>query len=186
MVRSVQLGLSSPPARILDLGTGGGVPGLLVALSYPSAKVTLVEVREIRADFLTRSLRELDLIERVVVDRRRAEAVGRDEDHRFRYDLVTSRSFGPPAVVAECAAPLLADGGLVIVAEPPPDTDAGAAEDRWPSVAIEALGLTDITGPVTPDDEPAPAFAMRLLRRVEPCEQRFPRRTGVPNRKPLW
>lgn len=212
MIRSAQVALSRAPARLLDLGTGGGVPGLVFALSYVSAEVTLVEIREIRADFLSTAVRELGLEGRVTVDRRRAEEVGRDPDHRFGYDLISSRSFGPPAVVAECAAPLLADAGVLVVAEPPPDASEARNPNqlRWPVEQLEALGLQDVTAwPLSPGadgvavvvDESGvdsaqvhsgatkadrPKFATRLLRRFQPCGDRYPRRAGVPNRSPLW
>jgi len=179
MVRSARLALSAPPGRIADLGTGGGVPGLIFALSYESAEVDLIEVRQRRADFLNATLRGLDLTKRVRVIERRAEEVGRDREHRHRYDLVTSRSFGPPAVVAECGSPLLARGGVLVVSEPPSDDG-----HRWPAKDLESLALrrADVTQPSYATAQPS----IRILKSLDFCDQRFPRRPGVPARKPLW
>ena len=60
--------------------------------------------------------------------------------YREKAKLVTARSFGSPAITAECAAPLLRKDGLFIVSEPPPD-NLSENEDRWPSEGLSILGL---------------------------------------------
>jgi len=134
----------------------------------------LVEAGERRAAFLARAVAELGLAGRVRVERHRAEELGRDPTHRGRYPLVTARSFGPPAVAAECAAPLLAVGGRLIVSEPP-----GESSGRWPVAALAGLGL-----------EAEAAVRVRagyqVLVQARPCPERFPRRSGVPAKRPLF
>jgi 16S rRNA (guanine527-N7)-methyltransferase len=104
--------------------------------------------------------------------RGRAEVVGRDLAHRGQHDTVVSRSFGPPAVTAECGAPLLATGGVLLVSEPP-----SPVQDRWPVEGLELLGLEDRT---------PPGAQVRVLVQIEPCGERYPRRTGVPTKRPLF
>jgi 16S rRNA (guanine527-N7)-methyltransferase len=105
----------------------------------------------------------------------RAELVGRAEEHRGRHAVVVARGFGPPATTAECAAPLLRVGGVALISDPPaPDRSV-----RWPSDALATLGLRIEELRVGP-----PAVAE--LRSVAPCPARFPRRDGVPRRRPLW
>ena len=100
-------------------------------------------------------------------------------------DLVVARSFGPPAVTAECGAPFLKAGGLLVVSEPPvsvgsPSGDQGSVQpERWPGAALEQLGLR----PVQLVGEP---FAYQLLVQQRLCPTRFPRRTGVPTKRPLY
>jgi 16S rRNA G527 N7-methylase RsmG len=121
-----------PGQRLADLGSGGGVPGLVLACSLPGREVLLVEGSATRADALVRAVGRLGLGGRVAVDRRPAERVGRDPDLRESLDAVVARSFGPPAVTAEAAAPLLRTGGQLVVSEPP-----GTA-DRWPAAGAVA------------------------------------------------
>ncbi|HET6966289.1 MAG TPA: hypothetical protein VFH58_16050, partial [Acidimicrobiales bacterium] len=104
----------------------------------------------------------------------RAEEAGRRPDLRGTFDVVVARSFGGPAVTAECGAPFLVAGGRLVVAEPP-----GGSADRWPAEGLEVLGLR----PVEAMTEPS---AFQVLLQQEPCPERFPRRTGIPAKRPLF
>jgi 16S rRNA (guanine527-N7)-methyltransferase len=117
--------------------------------------------------------------------------------YRGTFDGVVVRSFGPPAVVAECAAPFLRVGGWLIVSEPPTDDDAAVldtdsadqqvelrratAEEsgRWPADKLAPLGLEPLESVRT-------EFGYQILRQVLLCPDRFPRRNGVPSKKPLF
>jgi 16S rRNA (guanine527-N7)-methyltransferase len=178
-----RLAAEAPSPRIVDLGSGGGVPGLVVAAAWPEATLVLLEANGRRAAFLRRAVERLGLEERVLVLQERAEAAGRDSRHRGAFDEVLARSFGRPAVVAECGAPLLRVGGWLVVSEPPssPDepTTIGTEEVRWPAESLRQFGL-----------EPAGVFRDRgtyqVLRQAEICPERFPRRVGVPAKRPLF
>jgi 16S rRNA (guanine527-N7)-methyltransferase len=150
-----------PSVALADLGSGGGVPGLVLALARPELQVLLVEVSATRADALARAVARLGLGGRVRVDRRPAEQVGRDLSWRGVLDAVVARSFGPPAVVAEAAAPLLRVGGQLVVSEPP------AADDRWPATELQALGL---------EVDPVQFPGVRSLTQVAAAPDRAPRR----------
>jgi 16S rRNA (guanine527-N7)-methyltransferase len=114
---------------------------------------------------------------RVRVVTRRAEELGRDSTWRERSGLVVARSFGPPAVTAECGAPLLRVGGWLIVSEPPAPEAPSA---RWPEAALTQLGLQPWGG------FRARWFGYQALRKVEVTEPRYPRRVGVPAKRPLY
>ena len=104
--------VATPPARALDLGAGGGLPGLVLASRiWPGTSWTFLDAQQKRTEFLREVVTDLGLDDRVAVITERAEVLGRSPDHRGVYDLVVSRSFGPPAVTAECGAPLLRPGG---------------------------------------------------------------------------
>jgi 16S rRNA (guanine527-N7)-methyltransferase len=170
---SVDDGLASGVA--LDLGSGAGLPGLPLALAWPESHWTLVDAGVRRVEFLGEAVRALGLGDRVDVVSGRAEEWGRDVRTRGRFDLVVARGFAPPAVTAECAAGFLAVGGVLVVSEPP-----GGQPDRWPAAGLAPLGL-----------EPeatlgAGGASYQVLRQREPCPDRFPRRTGIPAKRPLF
>ena len=108
----------------------------------------------------------------------RAEEVGRDPAFRGLMPMVTARSFGAPAVTAECAAPLLRPGGILLVSEPP---DGPEGPDRWPAGALAELG---IEGPGRLIE--MGGYHFRRLDQLRRCPDRYPRRTGVPSRRPLF
>lgn len=161
-------------ARIVDLGSGGGVPGLVVALARTDTTWLLLESQQRRARFLEAAIERLGLAARAVVYGDRAEHAGRAADQRGRYDAAVARSFGPPAVTAEAAAPLLRVGGLLVVSEPP--EPAG----RWPASKLSLLGLEPQRSYETA------AGHYQVLRQVGPCPERFPRRAGISAKRPLF
>ncbi|MBU3701720.1 MAG: hypothetical protein FGM58_06710 [Acidimicrobiia bacterium] len=160
----------SPDSLVVDLGSGAGIPGLVVAEARPDLRVTLLESLERRAALLAEGIAELGWATRVSVLHDRAEDVGRDPDWRGRVDAVTARSFGPPATTAECAAPLLRIGGLLVVSEPP------GGSSRWPAEGLTALGMV-VAGAVG---------GVQVLRQAEACPDDFPRRVGLPAKRPLF
>ncbi len=167
---------SSPPPMLCDIGAGGGVPGLVLALHWPRATSVLLEAAARRCAFLEEAIGELGLGATVSVARGRAEALARTLDLEGRFPLVTARSFGAPAVVAECAARLLAPGGVLMVSEPP---DSARTTARWPVEGLAAFGL----GPAVPASS---SRHLVVIERVGPCPDRFPRRVGVPQKRPLF
>ena len=174
--------VAAAPSLALDLGAGGGVPGLvLAAITWPETQWTLLDSQLRRTTFLTEAVEALGLEFRVQVVTERAEVIGRDLEHRGRYDLVTSRSFGPPAVTVECSAPLLGVGGYLVVSEPPASDDSpGSTSARWPTAGIAAVGF----GPPRVDTHDSATYA--VLTMDSPCPDKFPRRVGIPAKRPLY
>jgi 16S rRNA (guanine527-N7)-methyltransferase len=164
----------SEPRRAVDLGSGAGLPGLVLAGEWPSSRWTLLEVSTRRAEFLRWAVDKLGLAERVGVLCQRAEVAGHDPAWRGHADVVVARSFGPPAVTAECGAAFLRVGGSLVVAEPP-----GRPPDRWSPEGLELLGLVLAASTTTP-------WAFQRLALATACPDRFPRRPGIPRKRPLW
>lgn len=163
----------------LDLGSGGGLPGLVLAAKWQACPALLLEANQRRADALRAAVDELGWGDRVQVLPIRAEQAGRDQRFRASMSLVVARSFGPPAVVAECGAPLLRPGGLLVVSEPPPGPNSRGPGERWPPGPLRELGLE-------PGDVHENGFRYRVLRLANLCPERYPRRTGIPVKRPLF
>jgi 16S rRNA (guanine527-N7)-methyltransferase len=165
--------------RVLDLGSGAGLPGLVLFDRWSSASGVLLDAQRRRCDFLDRAVATLGLSDRVEVVCGRAEVLARDSGLRGHFDLVVARSFGPPAVAAECAVGFLRAGGELVVTEPP-DSEGDHDARRWPEAGLAELGL-------------GPAERLRSgdtgavrLRLAAVAEERWPRRDGVPAKRPLW
>jgi 16S rRNA (guanine527-N7)-methyltransferase len=121
--------LAGMSGTVVDLGSGGGVPGLVIAWRRRDLDVVLVDRRATRTDHLRRLVARLGLGERVTVLTAEARSLPHLLDGTV--DAVVARGFGPPLAVVRAAAPILAGGGLLIVSEPP---DGG---DRWADAAAD-------------------------------------------------
>ena len=114
--------VAAVPTIAVDLGSGGGLPALVLAAAWPQSQWTLVESSLRRAAFLEQHCAGIGWSDRVNVLHMTAEHLGEDEQYRGRADLVTARSFGPPASVIKASAPLLRPGGELIVSAAPHPT----------------------------------------------------------------
>jgi 16S rRNA (guanine527-N7)-methyltransferase len=164
-----------PERRVLDLGSGGGLPGLVLFADRADLRGVLLDATQRRCDFLRDACQRLGVADRAAVVCARAEDAARAPEWRESFDVVTARSFGPPAVTAECAVGFLRSGGTVLVSEPPEPNS-----NRWPAEGLAQLGLT-----AAPVPEAVPAHLVRL-QLTEPVDARWPRRGGIPRKRPLW
>ena len=158
--------------RALDLGSGGGVPGLLLAARYPTSTWVLLDQHRRRTSFLARVVAALGWVDRVKVVRAAAEAAAHDSASRGRFDAVTARSFAPPALTAEVGAGFLRPGGMLIVAEPPDEQP-----ERWPLAGLQELGLRR---------EPAATSSVAVLRAIGEPNENVPRAWRTMERRPRW
>jgi 16S rRNA (guanine527-N7)-methyltransferase len=162
-------------SRVLDLGSGGGLPGLVILADRADVRGVLLDAVQRRCEFLRAACDRLGVAGRAEVVCARAEEAARMAEWRESFDVVTARSFGPPAVTAECAVGFLRAGGVVLVSEPPEPNP-----DRWPADGLARLGL--IAEPV-PEAAPAQLIRLRITGSADP---RWPRRVGIPRKRPLW
>ena len=122
--------------QVIDLGSGGGDPGLVIAAADSSLKVTLVDRREKRTDLLSRLVGRMDLRDQVEIIQ--ADVAELPEHFPGRqWDAATSRGFGSPEYTAQHAAPLISSGGVLLVSEPP-----ASRGERWAKPEIEDLGFS--------------------------------------------
>jgi len=165
--------LGAPPVRLADLGSGGGVPGLVLAAAWPEIEVVLVESSVRRAEGLRSEVGALGLDRARVLEGRAEEAAHRS-DCRERFELVTARSFAAPSVTAEIGAGFVAVGGVLLVSEPPD------APDRWPAEELEHLGLDP------PQFSRARGAHYVCFRKAAATPADLPRRRGRAVKRPLW
>lgn len=156
-----------------DLGTGAGVPGVILAALRPASTWTLIDGNERRCEFAQSAVRALGMGDRVSVLHARAEAVAHDVAHRAGYGLVVARAFGPPAELAECALPLVDVGGVLVVSVVAPTLR------QWELAAPLLDAEVDET---TGDD--GGRFAM--IRPRGPVPAAWPRRPAARRRAPLF
>jgi len=169
--------VGAPPIGLcLDLGSGAGLPGLALSLLWPDSQWLLLDGRLRSARFLADAVRRLAVGDRVSVVEGRAEVLAHDPAHRATTELVVARSVASPAAVAECSAGFLLRGGRLVVSDPP-----DSPTQRWDEDALSLLGM----GPPR-TVESSTGFHFTLVEQREACADRFPRRTGVPMRRPLF
>lgn len=131
---------------VLDLGSGGGLPGLVVAHDLPDLHVTLLDRRAKRTDFLERVVRRLGWGDRVSVICADVESFLPTDP----FDAVVARGFGPPEFTLSAAARLVRPGGPMVISEPP-----GA--DRWDEDVLIRLGVRRSPTPTRPTTAPISA-----------------------------
>lgn len=167
------------PMRALDLGTGGGVPGLVLALARPSVEWTLVDSVRKKVDAV-RSFVEALGLGNVAAVAERAESLGRAVEHREAYGLVTARACAALPVLAEYALPLLAVGGALVAWK----GRIGEDELRFGASAAELVGGS-VTGVRPAGFAALGEHRFVVVAKDRPTPRRYPRRAGEPSRRPL-
>lgn len=171
--------LESGPAAVADIGSGGGVPGIPLAILRPDLDLVLIESRSRKAAFLAEACRALGLA-RVAVLAERAEAAGRLPDRRERADAVVARAVAPLPVLLELALPLLKTGGRLLAVKGERAQEEVGAAGR----ALELLG-----GSVEAIDALLPGTDNRsrlvIVKKTAATPDRYPRAPGTPARRPL-
>lgn len=171
---------TAAPARVIDIGTGAGFPGLPVAIALPACQVTLLDSTQKKIRFLNALAAEIGLGNtRAVGDR--AEFLGHQLSHREQYDLALVRAVGPAATCAEYALPLVRIGGLAVLYR----GQWTPEESRSLKSAAKQLGglLVEVKTLQSP-----------LSRSVRHCvylqkqnftKDAYPRPVGIPAKQPL-
>lgn len=161
--------------RIADMGSGAGLPGLPLALALPDASVLLVESQRRKCEFLQRAVDALGLTNAEVVCAR-VEALPQRS-----CDALTARALASLPVLCEYAAPLLADGGVLVAWKGAVD----AAEDADGLAAAEALGLRREEVRAVEPYAGSERRTLHVLRKIAPTPPGYPRRPGMAVKRPL-
>jgi 16S rRNA (guanine527-N7)-methyltransferase len=159
--------------RVIDIGSGGGLPAIPLALALPQVQFTLLEANTRKVAFLEHVAATLKLAN-VAVAAGRAEHLGHQPALREQFNRAISRAAAPPAVLLELALPFVKPGGDLVAQVSPVD-----AQPLEPVARLLGGGPPRLERP-----KPGAGTLLRVPK-LAPTPARFPRRTGVPNRKPL-
>jgi 16S rRNA (guanine527-N7)-methyltransferase len=160
-------------ATVIDIGSGGGLPAIPLALQLPQIQFTLLEANARKCAFLLHTAATLTLPNvRVLLGR--AEELARQPELRDRFDRAISRAVAPPAVMLELALPFVRPGG-----------DLLAETRHLDPRALEPVARLLGAGPPRQSDGPAGDHAVLRVDKISTTPAAYPRRVGVPNRRPL-
>jgi len=170
----------SPAERVIDVGTGAGFPGIPLKIVNPAIELTLVESVGKKAEFCRHIVKSLGL-QKVNVVQERVEALGRASAHRQRYDWAIARAVAIMPVLAEYLLPLARVGGSILAMK----GESAPAEAHQAERAIRLLGghlrkLIPVTLPGVVEER-----YLVVVDKVAATPNGYPRRVGIPAKKPL-
>jgi len=171
-------GISLKDKSLIDVGSGTGVPGLPLKIIEPSLQLTLVEAKQRKSEYLQALLPELGLDD-VVVLTRRAEEAGHDPRQREQYDFAVAKALAPLRTLLELTLPFVRMGGIVLA----PKGKEAEQEVKEARMALETLKGSVRAIEALPLAEPPQKVV--LIDKDLPVPERFPRRPGMPAKRPL-
>jgi 16S rRNA (guanine527-N7)-methyltransferase len=163
--------------RVVDVGSGAGLPGIPIKIARPDVDMTLIEADQAKASFLVHACAVLGL-EHVEVVARRAEDAGHDPRLREVFDVAVARALAPLPVLVELCLPLVRVGGRLL---------AQKTEAEDPSAAARAIQLLggELSGVLATPSAARGTGTVVVIDKVRPAPALYPRRAGVPARRPL-
>lgn len=166
---------------IIDIGSGAGFPGLVLAVMLPDTQVTLVDSVRKKMEAAGKFARELELENLECVWGRAEEIAAIGSPHRESYDVVTARALAQLGVLLEYAAPLLRENGHLVAWKGSPDE----AELAAAGVSAEILGFGPGELTSTKPFQGSRARHFYVAQKKRATDERFPRRAGVALKRPL-
>lgn len=180
-IRSAQDGPGQAGLQLIDVGTGGGFPGLALAIALPGARLTLVDSVQRKIEAVRAMAAALGLEDRLEFCSDRIETLGRSQPWRGRYDWALARAVAPAPVVAEYLVPLLKPTGQALLYR-----GQWSSDDQQQLTAAAAL-LKARVNAVEGTELPAGRGQRHAisLSPIAPCPMRYPRAVGLPAKQPL-
>lgn len=181
MISRVAAAGSGESLRIIDVGTGGGFPGLAAAIAFPGARLTLVDSVARKVEAVRAMAEAIGLAERISLRCERIEQTGHQRDCRAGFDVALARAVAQAPVVAEYLVPLLRPAGRALLYRGIwTDADSAGLERALRPLRARLVGVHSRQLPA--------ARGLRHVLEIEPtdrCPSGFPRPVGVPAKQPL-
>lgn len=171
----------SVAARLVDIGTGAGFPGLVLAIARPHLDVALIEATGKKIGFLRAVVAALHLSRRVSAFHGRAEDLARDPTHRGRFDLGTARAVAVLPALLELTMPYLRRGGRALFPKSAELGEELAQAER----AARMIGARIVGADLLAHGEGERVTRLVIADKMEATPSRYPRRAGIPAREPL-
>lgn len=165
-------------ARIADIGSGAGFPGLVLAVALPDSHVDLIESVGRKCEFIQRAIDAAGIANATVLNAR-SEEIGRTEK-RESYDAVTARAVGRLSTLAELASPLLSENGVLVAWKGKRDPDEEAQLDR----AADQLGMCPEQILDVGTRAGSKHRHLHIVRKLAPTPGSLPRRPGMAKKRP--
>ena len=166
--------------KVVDIGTGGGFPGIPVAIANPTWNLTLVDSTRKKIQFLSTLCASLQLPQ-VACLAERVEALGQASAHRSQYDLALIRAVGSAATCAEYAIPLLKIGGIAVLFRGQwQAADTEALQPALTTLGSQLLQLRSWSTPLTQG-----VRHCLYLQKMTATDNQYPRAVGIPAKEPL-
>lgn len=165
---------------LIDLGTGGGLPGLVLAMACPEFNVFLLDATGKKVAFLDSVVAALGLGNTTTIHAR-AEEVGHQPRYRNGFDIVTARAVSSLPALLELGLPLLRTGGHLVLPKGSDIDDEMAAGHR----AAKILGGDIVSSHLLPEAGSMIETRLVIARKSSPTPATYPRRSGIPSKSPL-
>jgi 16S rRNA (guanine527-N7)-methyltransferase len=167
-------------SQVIDVGTGGGFPGLVLKLLYPEIALVLADSVAKKTAFLSLVVQELDL-DQVSVLTERAENLGQMPEHREKYDLAVARAVAGLPVLVEYLLPLVKVGGIMLAQKGESAIkELSEAEGAIAILGGKAQSPVEVNLPGTSDKR-----YLLVIEKISPTPSKYPRRVGIPAKRPL-
>lgn len=173
-------GLLAPKAKVIDVGTGAGFPGMPLLILRPDIEMTFLDALNKRILFLEDALKRLGL--RATTLHARAEDAARMAEHREMYDAAVSRAVASSATLMELTLPFVKTGGMSISWKGP------GVQDELTSAKRAAFVLGGTVRGIVPAPVPRRddwAHVLLITDKTGKTPKTYPRKAGTPNKKPL-
>ncbi|HHW06791.1 MAG TPA: 16S rRNA (guanine(527)-N(7))-methyltransferase RsmG [Clostridia bacterium] len=168
------------PGDILDLGAGAGFPGLVLKIWQRERQFLLVDAVQKKVNFMALVMEKLEL-EGIQALHSRAEALGRQEEHREHYGIVVARAVAGLPVLAEYCLPLVRVGGYFYAFKGPSfQAELAQAEEALGILGGQVEEVYSYPLPISGD-----ARSLIAVKKINPTPAPYPRRSGLPEKRPL-
>ena len=169
--------------RLIDIGSGAGLPGIVLKIALPEAHVTLLEARAKRCRFMEKVIQQVAL-ENIEVINARAEDLAHNPEYREQFQIATARAVAPLPTLAELVLPFVTLGGVAIIPKGP-NKHTVQTEIQNSQAAARLMGATTAIVQQISYPGTSPTDHMIYWMKIRNTHSNYPRRSGIPAKKPI-